>query len=105
MTYNLFYDTHLIATVSITPSPRSETAIKEMVEFGGLWRHSLAKAGGDYTQCWLRQLTGFILREGGVYMSGGEGWYPLDGSYDIKMLGMYPFDWLNEDLITTKVVK
>ncbi len=98
-TYHLFYDDAALAYIQITYTDTSRAAIKEMVEFWSNWEYRLASAKGDYTQCFLRQLAFALLRGGPEAVTDREGWCPLDGSYDIKLLGYWPPEW-NEDLIS-----
>jgi len=87
MIHKISYDGQFLAYVSIEDSDKARAAIKEMVEFWGWWEEALANSEGDYTRCWLRQLATFLLYEGHIPEANREGWYPLDGSYGIKVYG------------------
>jgi hypothetical protein len=98
MKYDLLYDYHTLATVEIEDVPAANQAIAEMVEFRSEWRKRLALDGGDYIQCWLRQLAMHILDHGKL-PDGEEGWCPLDGSYGIRIEGrVCPFEFDEEQV-------
>ena len=91
MIYHLTYDDQEIAMVEIRDSEASRAAIKEMVQFWSGWQQALHLARGDYTDCWLRKLARFIVISG-FEPCNEEGWYPLDGSKDIKLLSLTPWE-------------
>ena len=87
MKYRLSYNGDDVAEVEITKSSVSDAAIKDMVEFWSNWERLLGECGGDYTLCWLRKLTRFILIYGRP-PHDEEGWYNLDGSKDINIVSL-----------------
>lgn len=97
MIYEIEFDGQLLARVSIDDSDAAKSAIKEMAEFWAGWRERLAAANGDHTKCWLAQLGKRILRYG-CAPKDEEGWYPLDGSHGIRVLGEWPYEF-DESLI------
>ncbi len=98
MRYNISYNLCPILTIDIASTPRAMEAIREMVEFWMGWERKLKHTEGDYTKCWLIQLARYVLQHGET-PEGSEGWYPLDGSYDIKLIWSGTVD-IDDDLIT-----
>lgn len=100
MTYEITHQENLVARVEIDDSETARAAIKEMVEFWAWWQTALAKDGGDYTRCWLRKLAQYILHNGQPPRDE-EGWYPLDGSKGIKLLGSWAWEFDPEETVIT----
>jgi hypothetical protein len=101
-TYTILYDYTAIAEVQIDHTDQARLVIKEMVEFWGNWEKRLRDHNGNYTQCFLHQLGRCILRGGREVVKGGaEGWYPLNGSHGITVLGVWPPDF-DDDLVTVE---
>jgi len=93
MIYSLKYDGQDIARVEVYDHKATLDAIKDMVEFWAFWEKSLAEAHGDYTLCWLRKLTLFMLYERRPPNSSDEGWYVLDGTVGILLLHCYSWQF------------
>lgn len=96
MKYTLEYDYQPIAEVEID-SQLAEKPIKQMVEFWSNWEWHLKENNGDYVRTWLKSLVLFILENGRVPYSD-EGWCKLDGSFGIKLLHSWNYEF-NEDQI------
>lgn len=92
MIYHLSYGNTPITKVEITPTPISESAIREMVEFWAGWESDLETYYDDYTACWLAKLAHYILVEGKA-PKDEEGWYPLDGSKHIWVRSVWPYEF------------
>lgn len=97
-TYKIEYDNWPLATVEIDESKAAEP-IKEMVEFWSEWEEKLAEHKGNYTRTWLAMLARSILRNAGPPGKDEEGWYPLDGTYGIKLVEWEAAEH-DEDLIS-----
>jgi hypothetical protein len=96
-TYEVEYEGFPLASVEVD-SERSESVIKEMVDFWSGSEERLESNGGDYLRAWLKQLGMFILRNHRP-PKDDEGWCPLDGTHGITLK-----DWTSwepdEDAIT-----
>lgn len=92
MIYHLKYKDVIVARVEVSDTDVARGAIKEMVEFWMGWEMELDRDGGDYTRCFLRRLTNYILTFGEPPQET-EGWYPLDGSWGIKVLESSPWEF------------
>jgi hypothetical protein len=82
-THLISYDYIELARVVIDEE-KAAPFIKEMVEFWANYGERLTAAKGSYTKAWLMMLGRFILRNSKP-PKDEEGWYPLDGSYGIKL--------------------
>ena len=100
MKYTLEYDYQPIAEVEINPE-LAEKPIKQMVEFWSGWEYDLRENDGDYTKTWLKMLANFLLerrREPDL----DEGWCKLDGSFGIKLLNSWNYEFDEDQLEITK---
>lgn len=91
MKYTITYDYTDLATIEITDPAKAMPAIKEMVDFWSGGPDRLRRNKGDYTRTWLKQLGCYIFFNEKAPVNE-EGWYPLDGTEGIKLLGFTPFD-------------
>ena len=103
-TYELQYDCQTLALVEIIDSEKSREAIKEMVEFWGNWKNRLKENNGNYTTTWLKQLAKYILNSGVRPDTSldNEGWYELNGSYDIKITYFSRFEFDEDEIEITE---
>jgi len=86
--------------------------LKQMVEFWANTSEDLEREGGNYLKCWLKILLDEILNNGIgdslekqlEYFEEVEGFYPLDGTYGIRLLQISSpiFDKENYNIIELK---
>lgn len=86
--------------------------INNMVQFWANTVEDLERENGDYLKCWLKILLDEILHNGVgdslqrqlEYFQDCEGFYPLDGTYGIRLLQIYSpiFDKENYNIIELK---
>jgi hypothetical protein len=93
------YDDAPLVQVDITDPDKAAPVIKEMVEFWSGYERHLEEFRGEYEHAFCKRLALFCLENGRLPRDADEGWYPLDGRHGIKARDLYPFDWINEDLI------
>lgn len=102
-------ETYWDAKVEIdTANPATDKAIKDMVQFWSEWEIRLDANKGDYTMTFLKMLGRKLvymqldkdLNLKGVIseMSTEEGWYPLDGSFGIKLISCSSAEVSDDDL-------
>ena len=60
-TYRIRYDGDLMVTVRINHGPKTDEAIRDMVQFWAGWEARLREANGDYTTAFLRQLGRHVM--------------------------------------------
>lgn len=87
--------------------PKYAAALKEMVEFWMDWEGALGNEGGNYLFAFLRNLAAETVLNSGFnveyWASSREGWYPLDGSYGIKIISIEKLDWRREDFAIEEI--
>jgi len=97
MKYIVEFDWQKLAEVDIVKSIKSHEAIKEMVEFWGMWEDRLEDADGNYLNLWMKQLGEFILLNRRLPDKEDEGWYVLDGTYDITLISYDLYEHSSRD--------
>lgn len=95
-TFDITYDFTTLATVEI--SGLRDEVIKEMVDFWADAPSWLAENKGDYTKTWLKLLGRFILDRRRLPQKDDEGWYPLDGSFGIKVVSWEEWEHNFDDI-------
>lgn len=112
---NVEIDEEFVIASRSTPGLQFTTAmaIKEMVDFWADSEDELDGNGGDYTKTFLQYLGRAAMLDGisenhnllGVlsYFEENEGWYPMDGSYGIKITYVEELEFSNDQFQVEEV--